>query len=502
MTIYEADYDQIEAQVFNSASELYQFKPEFVIIFQSSQKLLKRFYKLNNREKKEFANTQIEKITDIYNNIISNHQCKLIYSNFMEINDSVFGNFSNKTEMSFIYQLRKLNYELMNISSKNTDLFINDLSILQNQYGNRKIFDSRLYINADMVCSHDFLPIIAKNIVDVIQSVKGTIKKCLILDLDNTLWGGIVGDDGMERIQIGDLGIGKAFTELQMWVKQLKERGIILAVCSKNNEIIAREPFEKHPDMVVRLVDISIFVANWDNKVDNIRYIQSVLNIGYDSMVFLDDNPFERSMVREYIKEITVPELPEDPAEYVNYLRTLNLFETASYTDDDVKRTSQYHSEAKRRIAQKTFACEDDFLASLEMISVVKAFDKFDIPRIAQLTQRSNQFNLRTIRYTEEEIKTITLSDDYISLSFTLQDKLGDSGLISIVILNKQGESLFIDTWIMSCRVLKRGMEAFVLNSIVKAGRKKGFKKLTGEYIITAKNELVKDHYKDLGFYL
>jgi FkbH-like protein len=287
---------------------------------------------------------------------------------------------------------------------------------------------------------------LAKNLHDTIQAITGTFKKCLILDLDNTMWGGIIGDDGMEGIQIGDLGIGKAFVEFQLWIKELKYRGIIIAVCSNNTEEIAKEPFISHPDMALKLEDIAVFVANWENKVDNIRHIQSILNIGFDSMVFLDDNPFEREMVKKGIPELTVPSLPEDPAEYLIYLRSLNLFETASFTDEDKVRTRQYQEEAKREILQKSFANEEEFLKNLGMVSEVKAFDKFTIPRIAQLSQRSNQFNLRTIRYTEEEVRSIANSKDYFTLSLTLDDIYGNYGLIGYVVLRRMNnKSLFID---------------------------------------------------------
>jgi FkbH-like protein len=297
------------------------------------------------------------------------------------------------------------------------------------------------------------------------------------------------------------LGIGKAYTELQYWVKKLKNRGIIIAVCSKNTESIAMEPFEKHPDMVLHLDDIAIFMANWDNKVDNIRKIQSVLNIGFDSMVFLDDNPFERNMVRENLPEITVPELPVDPADYLEYLYTLNLFETISFSSVDTERTKQYQVEAKRARIQTGFTNEDDFLESLNMVSLVEPFNKFNTPRVAQLSQRSNQFNLRTVRYTEPDIKLLTENSGAFTFSFTLEDNFGDNGLISIIILKKEDkDKLFIDTWLMSCRVLKRGMENFILNTIVNSTKSHGFKYLKGEYIPTAKNEMVKDYYKNLGF--
>jgi FkbH-like protein len=345
------------------------------------------------------------------------------------------------------------------------------------------------------------LPLIAAKTVDVIAAMYGKFKKCLILDLDNTLWGGIIGDDGLENIQIGGLGIGKAFSEFQYWIKKLKNRGIILAVCSKNTEGVAKEPFEKHPDMVLRLDDIAVFVANWENKADNIRTIQSILNIGFDSIVFLDDNPFERNMVRENVPQITVPELPEDPADYLEYLYPLNLFETVSFSDEDATRTTQYQVEAQRAVLQKSFANEDEFLQSLDMLSLVQPFNKFNTPRVAQLSQRSNQFNLRTIRYTEADIEQISSAAGFFTFTFNLVDKFGDNGLIGVIILQKEDDStLFIDTWFMSCRVLKRGMENFTLNTIANFAKEKGFTNLKGEYIATAKNEITKDHYQKLGF--
>jgi FkbH-like protein len=498
--IWEADYDQIDMQTFDLESELYKFNPEFVIIYHSSEKLLKKFYGLSNSDKITFAERHIGEVSNLYQSIVSNAKSKVIYFNLDETDDSVFGNYANKTPSSFLYQVRKINYELMNLSHKHKNLFINDVASLHNSFGTAFYTDPKIFITTDLIFSLDFLPYVAKNITDIILSIIGSIKKCIILDLDNTLWGGIIGDDGVENIHIGELGIGKAFTALQMWLKQLKQRGIILAVCSKNDEAIAKEPFEKHPDMILKLSDIAVFVANWDNKVQNINYIQSILNIGFDSMVFLDDNPFERNMVKTHIPEITVPELPEDPSEYLSFLRSCNLFETASYTPEDEQRTQQYQEEAQRAIVQKQCFNEDEFLANLNMLSIVKPFDKFSIPRVAQLTQRSNQFNLRTVRYTEEEISNIANSKNYVTIEFALEDKYGDYGLISVIILKKQSDAFFIDTWIMSCRVLKRGMEKFVLNQIVQLASKSGAKQIIGEYLPTPKNNMVKAHYKDLGF--
>lgn len=499
--LWEANFNQIESQVFNLNSELYSFKPDIVIIFKCSQRLLGKYNKLNFEEQSSLATNEINELKHIHKTISDNIKTNVIYYNYVEIDDSIFGSYSNKIEQSFLFQLRKLNFELMLEATQNMNMHICDISIVQNNVGRNTFFKSSIYIISEMVLNIDVLPIIASKTNDIICSLYGKSKKCLILDLDNTLWGGIIGDDGIENIQIGHLGIGKAFTEFQRWIKKLKNRGIILAICSKNNEEVAKEPFIKHKDMIIKLHDISVFIANWDNKVDNIKKIQSVLNIGYDSMVFIDDNPFERNIVKEGIPEICVPELPEDPAEYLDYLATLNLFETNSFSTEDTIRTELYKIEAKRVQLKHQCTNENDFLKSLNMLCSIEAFNKFNTPRVAQLSQRSNQFNLRTVRYTDNDIQNIIKSPNYYSLAFTLEDKFGDNGLISAVVLKKQSiDVLFIESWFMSCRVLKRGMEFCVLNSIVTIAKNNNIKYIMAEYIPTLKNVIVKDLYSDLGF--
>lgn len=501
LNIWEADFNQIDRQVLDPGSELYDFNPDFVILFRSTHKLLAKYNKKPGKNRDTFAADELADIKNGHQFFSSQMEAKVICYNYPEIDDTIFGNFANKIESSFLFQLRKLNFEMLSWALSKSNLFIGDLSSVQNQLGKSNMFTPSIYVNTEMVLSLDALPTVAARTVDIIQSLDGKLKKCLILDLDNTVWGGVIGDDGIENIQIGDLGIGKAFTEFQYWVKKLKDRGIIIAVCSKNTDSVAKEPFEKHPDMVLRLEDISVFVANWDNKADNIRHIQGILNIGFDAMVFLDDNPFERNIVRENIPDITVPELPEDPAAYLEYLYTLNLFETTSFSGEDSSRTKMYQQEAERVSVKQQFTNEDDFLKTLEMTSEVAPFNAFNSPRVAQLSQRSNQFNLRTIRYNESEIKSIAESVDYLTFTFTLSDKFGENGLISVIILKlEENQTAFVDTWIMSCRVLKRGMERFVLNSLMSALKEKNIQTLKGEYLKTSKNALVKDHYKQLGF--
>ena len=501
INLYEAEYNQVERQLLDPTSDLYQFDADFIVIFQSTHKLGEHHSMLSTEQQATLADERIRFLATVCENSALSGK-KIIYCNYPEIEDTVFGSYANKVDSSFTFQVRKLNYELMRLSQHYQDLFICDIAGLQNKLGRDMMFAANVYTSTEMVLSIDALPYVASRVMDIVCAIKGQFKKCLILDLDNTVWGGVIGDDGLEGIQLGHgLGIGKAFTEFQMWVKRLKQRGIIICVASKNNEDTAKEPFEKHPDMVLKLDDIAVFQANWETKVDNIRTIQSILNIGFDSMVFIDDNPFERNMVRENIKGITVPELPEDPGEYLEYLYSLNLFETASYSNADKDRTKQYQVEAKRVSLSKTFTNEADFLKSLNMVSTVSGFTKFNTPRVAQLSQRSNQFNLRTIRYTEADITALAENPDVIDLSFTLEDKFGDNGLIAVIIMKLlDAETLFVDTWFMSCRVLKRGMENFTLNTMVERAKAAGYKKIIGEYLPTPKNKMVENHYTMLGF--
>ena len=500
VNLLEAEYNQVERQVLDPTSDYHQFGAKYTIVFQSTHKLLEQ-YSLNELTN-EGVNELMRERLQFVRTLCETTEEKIIYFNYPEIDDTLFGQYANRTELSFIWQIRQLNLELMRLTQEYPNLFICDIVALQNKFGRDWMFDSSVYVSTEMILSLDALPYVASRVLDIICAIEGKFKKCLILDLDNTVWGGVVGDDGWENIQVGHgLGIGKAFTEFQEWVKKLKNRGIIIAVCSKNDEDKAKEPFEKNPEMVLRLDDIAVFVANWENKADNIRTIQQILNIGFDSMVFLDDNPVERAIVRENIPAICVPELPEDPGDYLEYLYSLNLFETASYSSGDKDRTKQYQTEAKRVQAAQKFTNEADFLKSLEMVSVVEGFTSFNTPRVAQLSQRSNQFNLRTVRYTDGEISALDESDKHACFSFTLEDKFGDNGLICVVILEKKdADTLFVDTWFMSCRVLKRGMENFTLNTIVEYAKEHGFKRIIGEYIPTQKNRMVKEHYPNLGF--
>lgn len=501
LELTETEYNQVEQQFYDPESVLRHSDAQYVILFQSTHRLALEHSGMEPSSRHTLAERRLQFVEDIVTSPIWQGR-RVICLNYPEIDDAVYGSYANQVPSSLVWQTRMLNVGLMRLAQQYENLSIVDIAAVQSQLGRRAMFAPNIYVSTEMVLSVDALPPVAYRIAQVIAAQQGIFKKCLILDLDNTLWGGVIGDDGVEGIQLGHgLGIGRAFTELQLWAKKLQQRGIILCVVSKNDDAVAREPFEHHPDMVLTLDDIAVFVANWQTKVDNIRAIRQILNIGFDSMVFLDDNPFERAIVREHIEGITVPELPEDPAEYLEFLYGLNLFETASASEVDEGRTRQYQQEARRVELKRTFTNERDFLLSLDMKARVETFTDFNIPRVAQLTQRSNQFNLRTVRYGEDDVRRLACDPDVIDMAFTLTDRFGGHGLIAVVVMRPlDQQSLFVDTWLMSCRVLSRGMEQFTLNCMVEAAKCHGFRRIVGEYLPTPKNKMVEQHYPNLGF--
>lgn len=500
LRVFEADYDQIDAQLMDTGSEFYAFAPETVLLYRCTEKLYERFVRTPLDARAAFAETEIEKIRAEWARVQHGTKADILFFASLPMDDGVFGSYALREGSAFPYQLLKLNYLLAEAAREAGNVRLIDLEPIRAHMGYDAFHDPKLYAIAKMPISTQALPAVASRVVDAILARKGRFHKCAIVDLDNTLWGGVIGDDGLEGIQIGELGQGHAFTEFQTWLKELKNRGVMLAVCSKNDEANAKEPFLRHPEMVLKLDDFSAFVANWEDKASNIRRIQKELNIGLDSMVFFDDNPFERNLVRTMLPEVEVPELPEDPAEYTAFARMQNLFDTNSYSDEDRVRTERYLAEKSRTELSAGIDNYDDYLKALGMKAVCAPFDAFHIPRIAQLTQRSNQFNLRTVRYSEQEIEEIAANPRYVTRYYTLRDRFGEHGLIAVVILEKRENELFVNEWLMSCRVLKRGMEQFIADSILRAAREAGVARVVGEYIPTPKNAMVKDLYASMGF--
>ena len=500
LNVLDTDYNQILPMLMDSDSAVYRFNADAVLIVMCTEKLYERYMNTPLSERKDFADTVIGEITDYWNLYRKNSKGRIIQFNFPEISDRIYGNYENLLQMSFIYALRKLNLLLGEKASEFGNVFIADASYIKNEMGAGAFSDSVMYYTAKIPYTMDGMIRLCIQVVEIIKALNSKLKKCVVLDLDNTLWGGVVGDDGLSGIEIGELGTGRAFLSFQHWLLELKKSGIILCICSKNDEDKAKEPFIKHPEMAIRLEDIAMFVANWEDKASNIKNISETLNLGLDSFVFIDDNPFERDQVKSMLPMVTVPEMPKDPAEYVNCLQGLNLFERISASSQDEDRTRQYREEASRVTLSKAFENYGDYLKALNMKGTVSPFTEFNYPRIAQLSQRSNQFNLRTKRYTEEDVRSISLSGDYEGLTFSLSDKFGEHGLISVAVIKINADTAFIENWFMSCRVLKRTMEQFIINEIVKKCKSRGVRRIDAEYIRTPKNNMVSDIYERMGF--
>jgi FkbH-like protein len=331
--------------------------------------------------------------------------------------------------------------------------------------------------------------------------VLGRTKKCLVLDLDNTLWGGVVGDDGLAGIHIGEGSPeGEAFKAFQTYVRQLRERGVVLAVCSKNDDGIARSAFTDHPDMVLRRDDFVVFKANWEPKSQNLRAMALEMDLPLDSFVFIDDNPAERDEVARALPEVTVVDLPDDPAAFVRALDGERLFEIVALTNEDRRRTETYHA---RRQSLGALAGATDvpaYLASLQMTATIRPFERVSFERITQLVNKTNQFNLTTPRVVLAEIERLAADPRSVTRTVRLKDRFADHGLISVFFGHIEGETLLIDAWLMSCRVLGRGVERLLFNDVLAAAREGGLAEIVGQYKPTPRNMLVKDHFAGLGF--
>ncbi|MBF0595419.1 MAG: HAD family hydrolase [Candidatus Omnitrophica bacterium] len=496
---FDAAYDSIAPTVLDPGSTLYAFDPDIIWIFTTFRDIripsgLERPRDLTARA----IDDAVGGFSALWEVIRQRSRAYIIQNNADLPAYRSLGNYAGVAPWSSHQVLRQYNLRLAEAVTEGVTIF--DLDFISSVVGKDRWLELAHWYNSKIPFNLDAAGEVAYQASRLIAAVKGRARKCLVLDLDNTLWGGVIGDDGIEGIALGDGSVGEAFVDFQKYILELKNRGVILAVCSKNDEAKAREPFLKHPDMVLKIDDISVFVANWQNKADNIKEIARRLNIGLEALVFVDDNPAERALVGSFLPEVAIPALPEDSSFYRQVLDQGRYFETIGVSAEDVKRTAFYRDNAARDGFRSKCLDLEGFLKGLEMEAVVGVFDDFHVPRVMQLVNKSNQFHLTTTRYTDKELKDFAADPTMLCRHFSLKDRFGDNGLIGVVILQKQGEDLVIDTWCMSCRVLSRGMEEFICQSLVDAGREMGAKRLVGVYIPTAKNKMVADLYPRLGF--
>lgn len=486
----EADYGQVMQTALAADSPLNQARCDAVLLA------------LDHRGLPESPQAALDQLRVIRDGLSSHGGSICILQTVPRPSESLFGNFDFILPGTLRQSVDELNRGIAHMVAQSNDLLL-DVAHVAETVGLSDWHDPTLWNLAKLPFSGEFLGIYADQVCRLLAALRGKSRKCLILDLDNTVWGGVVGDDGLDGIVIGQgNATGEAHLHVQRTALALRDRGIVLAVSSKNTDEIARRPFREHPEMLLREDHIAVFQANWNDKATNISAIAQELSLGLDAMVFLDDNPVERSLVRQLLPQVAVPELPENPALYARTLLAAGYFEAIAFSEEDKRRAALYQDNARRVALQKQAGDVDGYLASLNMELTLSPFDDTGRARIAQLINKSNQFNLTTRRYTEAEVAAAEQDPSVFTLQVRLADSFGDNGMISVLICRREQDAWDIDTWLMSCRVLGRKVEAAVLGELVRAGRAAGVSRLVGRYLPTEKNALVADHYQKLGFEL
>ena len=500
-TFYESGYNRYSEEVLFENPDLWNFKPDVVFIHTTWQnvsqfpRLLEDESQVEHRVRQEMI-----RFESLWEKIHTQLGALIIQNNFDLPRLRPLGNLEASQSYSRINFLMRLNGEFGKYCRDHSRFFLNDIHYLSAQVGLAAWIGNSYWYNFHMALSPTATIALARNVTGIIKSIYGKSKKCLVLDLDNTLWGGVIGEDGLQNILLGrDHPVGEAFLDFQRYVKQLQRRGIILAVCSKNDPENAKEGFS-HRDSLLKLEDFSAFKANWDPKPQNLREIATELNIGLDSLVFIDDNPVERELVSRELPEVAVPDLRSDVSEYAEILEREGYFEVDKIVQDDLSRAEFYNSNTQRKACEFSFRDYGAFLASLEMQAEIAPFHPIYVERITQLINKTNQFNLTTRRYTSAEVEAIAQDPSCISLYGRLSDRFGDNGLVSVLIGHVSDHTVEVDAWLMSCRVFKREMELSMFDALVEQCQALGIRTIVGIYIPSKKNGLVAGHYASLGF--
>ncbi len=497
---YQSEYAQYWQDAMFPGEELLNFEPDIVFIHTTNRNITQ--YPVTADSKEDAARlleSEYTKFEQMWKNISNTFHCPIIQNNFEMPYYRLMGNKDCSDYRGRSNFVTRLNQKFYDYSEKTEGFYIHDINFLSASYGLKEWSDPFYWNMYKYAMCFEAIPEFAFNLSHIIKSVFGKNKKVLALDLDNTLWGGVVGDDGVEGLQIGqETGVSQSYYEFQSYVKSLKSLGVILTVCSKNDYENAVAGL-KHPEGALKPEDFIVIKANWENKDRNLIETANELNILPDAIVFADDNPAEREIVRQQLSGCAVPEMDE-VEHYINVLDRNGYFEVTNFSTDDLKRNEMYKANIERAAQQASFGDYNEYLRSLKMTAVIDDFVPVYMQRITQLTNKSNQFNVTTKRYTPTEMEKVFASSDYIRLYGKLVDKFGDNGIVSVVIGHKNGKVLEMDLWIMSCRVLKRDMEFAMLDRLVECCRDQGIETIRGYYYPTAKNKMVKDLYGRFGF--
>jgi FkbH-like protein len=501
LEIVQPSYDQVAQEALNPDSRVNSAKPDAVLFALDYRALPLKLAIGDADTAAGIVQGALGYLQALCQGIKSNSNAVCILQTFAPPAEALFGNLDRSISGTLKNMLERINSGLAEFARAEGHVVF-DTASLAETVGLANWHDPQLWNMAKFPFADGFIPLYADHVSRIIGAIRGKSRKALILDLDNTVWGGVIGDDGLEGIKIaqGDAA-GEAHLAVQRLALDLRQRGIVLAVSSKNTDEVARTPFQQHPEMLLRLDHIAVFQANWNDKATNIQAIAAELSLGLDAMVFLDDNPAERGLVRKLLPQVAVPELPEEPALYARTLAAAGYFEAIAFAAEDLQRAGYYQENAKRAVLQKQVGGVDAYLASLDMTISFRPFDATGRMRIVQLINKSNQYNLTTRRYTDPEVSEAENDPDVFTLQVRLADIFGDNGMISVVICRLAEKGVWrIDTWLMSCRVLGRKVEHMVLREILEHARRAGVGKIAGVYIPTDRNKLVVDHYSKLGF--
>ena len=496
----EADYDQVMQAALAPDSLINQARCDAVLVAVDHRGLPLNATPGDAPAAQQTVQTALAHLAMIRNGLRSHSNTVCILQTLARPVESAFGSFDLVLPGTPRQLIDEVNRGIA-LSVAGTEDLLLDVAHIAETVGLADWHDATLWNMGKLPFASAFLPLYADHVCRLVAALRGKSRKCLILDLDNTVWGGVIGDDGLEGIVIGQGdATGEAHLQVQRTALALRDRGVVLAVSSKNTDEIARQPFRQHPEMLLREDHLAVFQANWNDKATNIKAIAEELSLGLDSMVFLDDNPVERGLVRRMLPQVAVPELPDDPALYARTLLAAGYFEAIAFSGEDRQRAEFYQDNARRVTLQKQAGDVDAYLVSLNMQMTLQPFDDTGRARIAQLINKSNQFNLTTRRYTEAEVAAAQHDADAFTLQVRLADAFGDNGMISVIICRREQDDWDIDTWLMSCRVLGRKVEAAVLQELLTQARTRGIQRLVGRYLPTEKNKLVEDHYAKLGF--
>lgn len=500
LEVIEADYGQVLQEALSPDSTINRAQPDAVLIALDYRGLPLRMTPGDQENAQAGIAASLAHIEAIRSGIHAHTNAVCILQTFARPAEMLFGSIDFALAGTWRNSLEAINRGMADAIADSGDLLF-DVANIAETVGLAAWHDPRLWNMAKLPFASEFLPLYAEQACRIVAALRGKSHRCLVLDLDNTVWGGVIGDDGLEGIVIGQGdATGEAHLSVQQTALALRHRGIVLAVSSKNTDDIARQPFRQHPEMLLKEDHIAVFQANWNDKATNIEAIAKELSLGVDSMAFLDDNPVERGLVRKFLPQVAVPELPEDPAYYARTLMAAGYFEAVAFLAEDRQRAEFYQDNARRVALQQQAGDLDAYLVSLNMQITFLPFDDIGRARITQLINKSNQYNLTTRRYTETEVQQIQADPQAFHLQIRLADSFGDNGMISVVICKRVNDDWHIDTWLMSCRVLNRKVETAVLMELLARAKEHNINRLIGTYLPTERNALVLDHYSKLGF--